>query len=247
MKLSPAKRLRLTDSVIDQVILQLRSGKFRPGNKIPSERELMQHMRVGRSSIREALQALIGMNMIEARPGRGYFVKASTWHPLPMDRVHPPLMEPRALLDLIDARMLVEPEIAALAAKSATPADLEAIERALTRIAAAARRGHAVYRAAAGFHVEFAQAAHNAALVQMVRSLVSVMSFWGRVFEGNPGRAEHEIRLHRELFECLRDQNPDGMRRKMQEHIALTRQALIAYLTRQSRNQIGAESPIYPW
>lgn len=230
MKIAPAKRLQLTESVTDQLVARLRSGDFRPGTKLPSEHELMARLRVGRSSVREALQALIGMNMIEAHPGRGYFVKASTWHPLPMDRVHPPLMEPRALLDLINARMIVEPEIAALAAKSATPADLEAIERALTRIAAAARGGRAVYRAAAEFHVEFAKAGHNAALVQMVRSLVSVMSYWGRVFERNPGRTQQEIRLHRDLLECLRHQNPDEMRRKMQEHIAVTREALMAYL-----------------
>jgi len=230
MRIAPAKRLRLTESVIDQMIAHLRSGDFRPGTKLPSERELMARLHVGRSSVREALQALIGMNMIEARPGRGYFVKLSTWDALPMDRVHPHLMEPRALLDLIDARMLVEPEIAALAAKSATPEDLVAVERALARIVAAARRRRAVYRAAAEFHVEFAKAGHNAALVQMVRSLVSVMSYWGQVFEGNPGRAQQEIRLHRDLLGCLKRQNPDEMRRSMQEHIAVTRRALIAYL-----------------
>jgi GntR family transcriptional repressor for pyruvate dehydrogenase complex len=230
MKITPAKHLRLTESVIDQLITRLRSGDFPPGTKLPSEREMMARFRVGRSSVREALQALIGMNTIEARPGHGYFVKLSTWDPLPMDRVHPPLMESRGLLDLIDARMLVESEIAALAAKNATPADLEAIERAHLRIVAAARRGQAVYRAAAQFHVEFAKAGHNGALVQMVRSLVSVMSYWGRVFEGNPGRAQQEIRLHRELLKCLRHQNPDEMRQKMREHIEVTRQALIAYL-----------------
>lgn len=230
MKLTRPKYLRLTESVTDQLVTRLRSGEFRPGTKLPSERELMERLGVGRSSIREALQTLIGMNLIEARPGRGYFVKASTWDPLPMDRVHPTLMEPQALLDLIDARMLVEPEIAALAAKHATPADLAAIRQALMRILTAARRGRTVYRAAAEFHVEFAKAGHNGALVQMVRSLVSVMSYWGRVFEGEPERARKEIRLHRDLLECLKRQDPGEMRRKMQEHIELTRQALIAYL-----------------
>jgi GntR family transcriptional repressor for pyruvate dehydrogenase complex len=228
--LTPAKRLRLSESVVDQLITRIRSGGLSPGYKLPSERELMTRAGVGRSSIREALQTLIGMNMIEARQGRGYFVRASTWEALPTGHVHPPLMEAKALLDLIDARLLVEPEIAALAAKNATAVDIDAIDRALDRIAGLARRGRKVYRAAAEFHIEIAKATHNAALVQMVSSLVSVMSYWGRLFEDEmPGRAQREVEMHGDLLRCLRRQDPDSTRRKMREHLAATRRALIAY------------------
>ena len=231
MKLMPARRLRLTESVVDQLVAQLRSGEFQPGDKLPSERELMNRVGVGRSSIREALQTLIGMNMVEARPGRGYFVKASTWEPLPAGRVHAPLMEAKALLDLVDARLLVEPEIAALAAKTATPSDIEGLDRALGRMAGLARRGRRVFRAAAEFHVEIAKATHNTALVQMVSSLVSVMAYWGRLFEKEmPGRARGEVNLHRDFVRCLKRRNPDEVRRKMQEHLAMTQRTLNAYL-----------------
>ena len=80
------------------------------------------------------------------------------------------------------------------------------------------------------FHIEFAKAAHNTALVQMVRSLVSVMSSWGRIFEWAPGRAQQELRFHRELLECRKLQKPEAMRQKMQEHVLVTRQALMTYL-----------------
>jgi GntR family transcriptional repressor for pyruvate dehydrogenase complex len=228
--------VRLTQSVTDRLIAMLRSGRLRPGAKLPSERELRAKMQVGRSSIREALQALIAMGMIEAYAGRGYFVRADSGRGAarPQLKAHP-LAESHSLLELIEARMIVEPEIAALAAKQATPLDFAALNRALLRIVEAARQGRTVYRAAAMFHVEFAKAAHNAALVQMVRSLVSVMSYWGRVFEWAPGRAQEEVRLHRDLLECLRLQEPEKMRRKMQEHILLTRQALVAYLAGRQR------------
>jgi len=191
----------------------------------------MSRVGVGRSSIREALQTLIGMNMIEACPGRGYFVKASTWEPLLAGRVHAPLMEAKALLDLLDARLLVEPEIAALAAKKATPSDIEAMDQALDRIAVLARRGRKVYRAAAEFHVEIAKATGNAALVQMVSSLVSAMAFWGRVCEQTvPGRTQEEVAIHRDLLNILKRHSSDAMRRKMREHIAATREVLVAHL-----------------
>jgi DNA-binding FadR family transcriptional regulator len=232
MRFASIKRTRLTESVTDRLMDMLRSGDFRPGAKLPSERELRLELAVGRSSVREALQVLIGIGMIEAYAGRGYFVRSSDTIPNPLVGATPSLAESHSLLDLLEARLLLEPEIAALAAKNATPLDFAALERAQLRIVSAARNGRAVYRAAAMFHVEFAKASHNAALVQMVRSLVSVMSYWGRVFERAPNRAQHEVRLHRELLDCLKDQEPAAMRRKMQEHVLLTREALMAYLER---------------
>jgi len=232
MPLASIKRVRLTESVADQLMGMLRSGDFRPGAKLPSERELRLQFAVGRSSIREALQALIGIGILEAHAGQGYFVRSAGTRPGPLVGATPAVAETHSLLDLLEARLLLEPEIAALAAKNATPLDLAALGRAQLRIVSAARNGRAVYRAAAMFHVEFAKASHNAALVQMVRSLVSVMSYWGRVFERVPDRAQQEVRLHRDLLDCLKRQDPGAMRRKMQEHILVTREALVAYLER---------------
>jgi GntR family transcriptional regulator, transcriptional repressor for pyruvate dehydrogenase complex len=232
MPLVPVKRVRLTESVTDRLLAMLRQGDFRRGAKLPSERELGAELQVGRSSIREALQSLIGMGVLEAQAGRGYFVRSAT------NGAHgaaAPLAETHSLRELLEARLLLEPEIAVLAARHVTAADFAALDRALLRIIAAARRGRVVYQAAAMFHVEFAKAAHNAALVQMVRSLVSVMSYWGRVFEWTPGRAQHEVRVHRELLDCLRLRNPPAMRKKMREHIRITDQALDQYLSRHAR------------
>jgi DNA-binding FadR family transcriptional regulator len=235
MRLASIKRTRLTESVTDQLMEMLRSGDWRPGAKLPSERELRLQLGVGRSSIREALQALIGLGMIAAHAGRGYYVRPMDTGSAPLAGAAPVLAESHSLLDLLEARLLLEPEIAALAAKNATPLDFAALDRAQLRIVSAARNGRAVYRAAAMFHVEFAKASHNAALVQMVGSLVSVMAYWGRVFERAPNRAQEEVRLHRELLDCLKNQDPAAMRRKMQEHILVTRQALMVYLERSEK------------
>lgn len=242
MSLLRVKRVRLTESVTDRLIAMLRHGDFRPGAKLPSERELRLQLAVGRSSIREALQALIGMGMIEAHPGRGYFVRATPEEGSALLRLAPSLAGSQSLLDMLEARLILEPEIAALAAKNATPLDFAALDRALLRITEAARRGRTVYRAAAMFHVEFAKAGHNAALVQMVRSLLSVMSYWGRVFERVPGRAQQELRLHRDLFVCLKRQDPEAMRLKMREHLLVTRQALMRYLHRGDNGNAGGAS-----
>ena len=231
MVLSPVKRFRLTESVIDRLITMIRTDSYRPGAKLPSERQLRIQLAIGRSSVREALQALIGMGFIEPQAGRGYFVRALDLGP-ERSPIGLSLAESHSLVELLEARMILEPEIAFLAAKNTTARDFAALELALHHISEAVQRGRLVYRAAAMFHVEFAKAAHNAALVQMVRSLVSVMSYWGRIFEWAPDRGEQELKLHRELLDCLKHRNAAAMRRKMREHILVSQQALRAYLQR---------------
>jgi GntR family transcriptional repressor for pyruvate dehydrogenase complex len=219
----------LTETVTNYLLRELRSGGLKPGDLLPSERELMRRTRVGRSSLREALQVLIGMGLIEARPGRGYFVRAPG--PAAASGVRVAGLNSEALVDLLDARLILEPEIAALAAKAATPADLAALERALARMLACAERGRPVYRASAEFHVELARTTHNGALIQMLRSLVTAMAQWGRFFEESvPGYAAEEVRLHRALLEALGRGDPDEMRELMREHIAETRRALLAMM-----------------
>jgi GntR family transcriptional repressor for pyruvate dehydrogenase complex len=240
--LSPVKRVRLVESVTGRVLAMLRSGGYRPGAKLPSERELCAQLVVGRSSIREALQALIGLGVIEAQAGRGYFARDVAGESALRAKVGAGLAESQSLIELLEARLLIEPEIAVLAAKHATAADFAALDRALLRIVAAARRGRIVYRAAAMFHVDFAKAAHNTPLTQMVRSLVSVMSYWGRVFEWTPGRAQHEVRLHRDLLECLKQRNPRAMRRKMREHILATHSALQFYLQKARARGVACDA-----
>jgi GntR family transcriptional regulator, transcriptional repressor for pyruvate dehydrogenase complex len=230
MVLSPVKRVRLVESVTGRVLAMLQNGGYRPGTKLPSEREFCAQLVVGRSSIREALQALIGMGIIEAQAGRGYYVRAVAGENAVRAQMTAALANGQSLVELLEARLILEPEIAALAAKHATTADFAVLDRALLRIVAAARHGRIVYRAAALFHVDFAKAGHNTPLTQMVRSLVSVMSYWGRVFEWTPGRAQQEVRLHRDLLECLKRRNPRAMRRKMREHILVTHSALQFYL-----------------
>src|SRR5262249_28775398 len=82
LHLEQARRRSLSDTVMDQLLSQLRNGSIRPGDRLPGEHELMRMLGVGRSSVREALRALITLGLVETRPGRGPVVVARSPNPL---------------------------------------------------------------------------------------------------------------------------------------------------------------------
>ena len=125
------ERKRVTDQIIDQLIAMIADGKFKPGDKLPSETALMEQFGVGRSSLREAIGALSLIGMLTVRPGHGTHVS-------PRRRiVSQPLrwgmfMSWREKLhEFIEARIALEQTLVGMAAERATEADIEEIRRGL--------------------------------------------------------------------------------------------------------------------
>jgi GntR family transcriptional repressor for pyruvate dehydrogenase complex len=73
--LAPPKKTTVVDSIIEQIVTKIRDGELKSGDRLPPERELIDMLSVGRSSVREALKGLAAMGVVETRPGEGTFVK----------------------------------------------------------------------------------------------------------------------------------------------------------------------------
>ncbi|WP_445658632.1 FadR/GntR family transcriptional regulator [Achromobacter sp. NCFB-sbj8-Ac1-l] len=117
---------RLYRMIADQIAGRIRAGDFPHGGRLPSERELAEQLQVSRASIREALIALEIEGYVEVRVGSGVFVTASRDDAAPAS----PPQDEIGPFDLLEARMLIEPECAALAAQQGTEAQLAAIRKA---------------------------------------------------------------------------------------------------------------------
>src|SRR5580692_2370460 len=124
--LTPVVRTTLTADICRKMVSHLIRGIWSEGEKIPAERELCQRLGVGRASLREALKALEIMGMIETRSGDGTYVCGRS------EFFSRPLLwaitgsDPRDAQELIEARRLMEVELAGLAAERATPEDIQA-------------------------------------------------------------------------------------------------------------------------
>lgn len=129
----PIKQLRISEEVTDQIKSSIIRGQFKPGDKLPSERELSEQFHVSRAVIREALWILSKTGFIVIRPGAsgGAFVTDMSFKNLISVFVDLFLSEKISLRELTQARLLFEPEMARLAAKNITPEYAEKLRKAL--------------------------------------------------------------------------------------------------------------------
>ena len=217
LTLSPAPRRKLTETVAEQLLAAIR--ELPPGTKVPSERELTKELGVGRSTVREALNGLAMLGIVEIRHGQGVFV---TDAPVQVSgpRAITAALERGITHEFIEARLIVEVEVARLAARRRTDEDLARLSAALVEQEARLRGDlDALVDVAASFNVLLAAAAHNEVLAAMIQSFVSLMVERGPRVYSLEGFGEWDLQEHRGLFDAVRDRDGERAARLMREHI----------------------------
>jgi DNA-binding FadR family transcriptional regulator len=217
VELTPAPRRKLTETVADQLLAAIR--ELPPGTKVPSERELTRELGVGRSTVREALNGLAMLGVVEIRHGQGVFVTGENVQISGPSAIAAAL-ERGVTSEFIEARLIVEVEVARLAARRRTEEDLARLQAALVEQEARLRGDlEALLDVAASFNVLLAEAAHNEVLTAMIQSFVALMLERGPRVYSLDGFGEWDLQEHRGLYEAVRDRNPDLAARRMREHI----------------------------
>ncbi len=219
LPLKRAKKVSLTDSVIQQLVEMIQIGSLRPGQKLPSERELMEMMGVGRTPVREALQALALADLIEIRPGYGSTVKQAEFAvPEPVEGASATIRKV-TLEHLAEARQMLEGEIAAAAAVRATEDDFERMRSILDRCERAIEHRQTPHKLAAEFHMAIAESTCNTVVIKLMHSILGSMVEGGRQRHVT-GYSRWELAAHREVLDVLRIRNPELARETMKRHIA---------------------------
>ncbi|WP_088815320.1 MULTISPECIES: FadR/GntR family transcriptional regulator [Listeria] len=120
---SKIERTTLSKQVYTFIEEKIHSGEWQVGDKIPSEKHLMEDLKISRNTLREAVQALSQMGLLEVRQGNGTFVVANS----PLQAVLQERVSKSSLLEIFEARHALESEIVALACARRTEADLESL------------------------------------------------------------------------------------------------------------------------
>src|SRR5471030_1520252 len=166
MPLQAVESRRLYRQIADQISALIIDGEYTPGSRLPAERDLAKQLGVSRPSVREALIALEVEGLLDVRVGSGIYVTQ------PGERRQGDVLAgDSGPFEVIRARRLIEGECAALAAKSATAAQIRAILEAHAAIVEEAKRDHNPLSADRLFHVRIAEAGSNSALVLVVQTL----------------------------------------------------------------------------
>jgi len=218
LSLSPVPRSRLAETVAEQLLAEIRGKRLVAGTKLPSERDLMSALGVGRSSIREAINGLATLGVIEVRHGQGAFVTPAAAGIAPSRSIAVALAR-GVTRELFEARHVVESETALRAAQRRTDSDLQEMARALEDHEQAVADGLAAVEPSVRFHIEVAEAAHNEILVGFVRSFSELLGERGPILEDIPGFREWEIEQHRSVFLPIEAGEPELAAERMAAHL----------------------------
>jgi GntR family transcriptional regulator, transcriptional repressor for pyruvate dehydrogenase complex len=226
-------RQTLSQAVSAAVLERIRTGEFAPGDRLPTEKVLMQEYGVGRNSVREAVQALVTLGIVEVRPGRGATVIGID----PVDALDVEmvsvLLKEEAVDDLYAFRRLLEVEIATCAAEKATTKDIEEIERRLHAFDLAFSEGAPVSRADDEFHAAIGRACHNAVYATMLDAVSGLIANARRLTERVPWASERAALEHKRLFEEIKAHDPVGAADAMRTHLDSAIEAIRAGRTLQ--------------
>ena len=227
VQLRPVERNSLVDSVVEQVLELIKSGSLVPGDRLPSERELMKSLRVGRSTIREALRSLAMMNLVDMRPGQGSFIRPVGVDSLINPEVLSTLMDRNMIADMLEMREMFEPVGAELAAKRATEDDLQRLQALVDRCRKEHAEGRTTAELSAQLHVEIARCTHNGVLLMVMESILGLLTERGAKLEHFHGYPDWEIESHQELVSALAARDGRLAHRLMVSHLEKSSRPLL--------------------
>ena len=205
-KATPITRHSLADAVVSRLQQQLSLGVYQPGDKLPSEPELMTQFGVGRSTIREAVRILSNTGLLSVRQGSGTIVQSQSGIAEPLQQ----RLRRADAGDLDEVRQLLELKIAEKAALNRSKKDIAKMKALLEKREAAARAGdvETAIDIDIRFHIAIAVAAANDILADLYRTFATQVS---RHFHEVHLTADHFLRthaLHEALLQSIIDQDP---------------------------------------
>jgi GntR family transcriptional regulator, transcriptional repressor for pyruvate dehydrogenase complex len=213
-----AVRPKLTE-VVAQRLLDVIRG-LPEGARVPSERELTSDLGVGRSTLREALHGLELLGEIEIRHGQGVFVSKPSSDERGLAALTAAINQ-GVTHDLLEARKVVEVEVARLAGQRRTDAEIAELEAILRAHESRMDQGQSPAAEGIRFHLAVGYAAHNEVLAAVMRTLRKPMFERGpSLYEDLAGFSEWELRQHTGIYLAIRDQNPSLAARRMAAHVA---------------------------
>ena len=218
----PIKPKRISDQIFDQLREFILRGQFKPGEKIMTERELSEALNVSRTSVRDAINRLVVLDLLEHRQGQGTFVRISDRN---RDNPMALAMEARnaSLADLLEVRVGLECNAAAYAAMRAEEDDLQVLEQSLKETKLQMNSKGQRAEADVSFHLAISRATKNSLQVYIMKYLYDFLfrnmgENLSRLYQ-EPGNIEKIHQQHTDVFEAVRRHEPEEAFSAMKRHI----------------------------
>jgi GntR family transcriptional repressor for pyruvate dehydrogenase complex len=220
---SPIRQRKISEEIADQLKSTIFTGKLKPGQKLPPERELAKSMNVSRVSLREALNTLQGMGLLEIQRGNRTFVR-----PITTRSIHDPLVtfcksSPQSILQVLELRKYLEIGAASLAAERASAEHVGILEKILAEMEEDFKKNRLGAMADLSFHHTIVEATHNQAFIHTLTTIYDLLQeelriAWGGVFKKKDSRRKL-LEQHQKMYHAIRDRAPQKAAEETQLHL----------------------------
>ena len=212
-----ASRKNLSQALTDELIARCARGEYVAGSLLPTERSLMNEFGVGRNTVRESLQSLVALGMVEVRPGRGAQLLAQTPDEVADTFAQTALLDDHSVSDLYEFRQIIEVGIVRKAA--AVQSALEEAEYWHERYRRTLEQSGSTYQEDVEFHRALALASGNSVAVQVLDQLRDVLQNIRRATAAVPTAQERALREHAAILATIKAGDADAAADAMRTHL----------------------------
>lgn len=230
----PITKTTISSRIVEQVLSMIRSEGFKPGDKLPTERELSEAFQVGRSSVREAMKILEATGLV-VTTNRGKYVS------LPIEQPINTLDATRTTIhEVFEARKLMEIELTALAAHRATQDDIKNIGKT-SKLLAESDELHEAYAADLSFHKAVVDSAHNSVFSQIYSMVSGLLYQQYKVYlhiayrQGTSSYAKQIAPDHERIFEAIKTRDSSAAKRAVRRHLNHAETQLLSALEQEQK------------
>ncbi|SDZ54576.1 GntR family transcriptional regulator, transcriptional repressor for pyruvate dehydrogenase complex [Evansella caseinilytica] len=220
MEKSTSKLFLYIVNEIDRII---HDDHLQPGDKLPSERELAERLKVGRSSVREALRALELLDLIKTKKGGGTFIQESGGHRLAGVLASFFLRDPKAGQDIMEARKIIEVEAVRLASRRITGEQLTSLKHLLEQSYNRWLEGVLPVEEDYLFHKTLVESSHNRVMLCIWQPLVEYSKAALEKSLSRQGRPDHSIREHERIVQALEENAEEKAVKALRNHLENSR------------------------
>ncbi|MFS7261427.1 FadR/GntR family transcriptional regulator [Carnobacterium divergens] len=221
---SQQKGQSLAQQVASKMEEFIKEQRYKAGDKLPNEFELATELNVGRGTIREAIKLLAARNVVIIQRGKGTFVSENpglTEDPLGLSFITD---KKRLSHDLMDVRVMIEPEIAKLAAEHATPAEVEEMEAICLVIEKLIHENKNHEEKDIQLHSAIAKASKNVVVPSLIPIIQTAISLFINLT--NRSLKEETIETHRQIVEAIKIKDGEAAKKAMQRHLGYNKDEL---------------------
>ena len=229
MDIKPLKRSSLSEDLTDRLMQLIKSGTYKPGDRLPSIMEMTRLLGVGHPTLREALRRLETIGIVEIKHGSGVYVKRDEELLVVSNPVFGGEVSKKMMIDLLETRMALEVKAAGMAALHATPAQLDKMAGLLERASENMDDDELLNATNLSFHTAISIASGNTVLAQLQDVLSALFRNEQRIILGIYEDRRRDHNEHGQIFEAIKNKDAAEAKKRMQAHLEGVRKVLLGW------------------